>query len=969
MNPPLSRRSALRLGALAAVPAVTGAALPEAAAAASAPVPQDWIVRPFGLDQVELGEGLFAEKRDRILRYLRGYGGERGVLGGPDRMLYNFRANAGLANPPGVEPPGDWDDANGYLRGHFSGHYMSALAQAYASTGDKVFRRKLDHMVAVLGDCQDALAAAAALPTPRVEGRFGDGLRLTGSPLGHAEFVALPAGLVDGLAEATVAAWINLSEVDRSRLPDPSQDAAPLNNDVKIFDFGASADAHMYLSVRAGDATPFPRFAITTGGAVAEQRVTGTAPLPYGVWTHVAVTLGAGIGTLYVDGVAVASAPMTLRPADLGATMFNRLGRGQFPQVAVQYLAAVLDEFQVFGRALGAAEIAALAVDPDAVTDGLAAHYRFDDEPGAVVGDSSGNGRHAEVVGPGDGRRHPGFLAAYPETQFLRLEEFCTYGGNRGIWAPYYTCHKIMAGLLDAHRLAGSSRALDVAAKLGDWIASRLSPLPKDRLDRMWNIYIAGEYGGMNESLAQLHALRPDRPEYLETAARFDHTALLEPTVGGRDLLDGRHANQHIPQFAGYLRMFEEGADADYRTAAANFWDMVVPHRTYSHGGTGVGEMFRARDVVAGSLYQFPADPNHAETCPLYNMLKLSRNLFFHSADPKYMSFYEQGIFNQIPASRHDVDSVESPEVTYFVPVRPGRSREYGNVGTCCGGTGLENHTKYQDSIYFQSADGSAVYVNLYIASTVDWRARGLRIEQRTRHPFEGSSRLTVRGRGRFDLKLRIPAWADRFSVRVNGSAWDLDAVPGEYVTVSRTWRDGDRVDVSMPLRFHISCAVDDPGVQSVFFGPTLLAVQHGPVGDDLATGLLPFGLYRHLKRDGDLARAFRPGDRPLHFTSGGLAFAPFHRAGEAPYHLYLRRDEPSIVFGPLDSGVPNRAGADRSTFLDAVWWAAPFPTHQRFLRHVERVVDDWSAAGLLTAAERADVLSTADRARDHLTP
>ena len=172
-----------------------------------------------------------------------------------------------------------------------------------------------------------------------------------------------------------------------------------------------------------------------------------------------------------------------------------------------------------------------------------------------------------------------------------------------------------------------------------------------------------------------------------------------------------------------------------------------------------------------------------------------------------------------------------------------------------------------------------------------------------------------------------------------------------------------------MPLRFHIAGTNDDPGVQSVFYGPTLLAVQHGPVGDDLATGLLPFGLYRHLKRDGDLARAFRPGDRPLHFTSGGLTFAPFHRANEAPYHLYLRRSEPGIVFGPLDSGVPNRADAEGRTFLDALWRAAPFPTHQRFMRHAERVAGDWSAAGLLDAAERADVLSTADRARDHLTP
>ena len=125
------------------------------------------------------------------------------------------------------------------------------------------------------------------------------------------------------------------------------------------------------------------------------------------------------------------------------------------------------------------------------------------------------------------------------------------------------------------------------------------------------------------------------------------------------------------------------------------------------------------------SLFQ---DRNHAETCPLYNMLKLSRNLFFHEPDPKYMNYYELGLFNQIVASRRDSDSVDSPEVTYFVPVQPGQRRSYGNVGTCCGGTGMENHTKYQDSIYFRSVDDTTVYVNLYIASTLDWSEKGFRI-------------------------------------------------------------------------------------------------------------------------------------------------------------------------------------------------------------------------------------------------
>src|SRR6185295_17372573 len=226
--------------------------------------------------------------------------------------------------------------------------------------------------------------------------------------------------------------------------------------------------------------------------------------------------------------------------------------------------------------------------------------------------------------------------------------------------------------------------------------------------------YIAGEYGGMNESLAQLHALRPEKQEYLAAARRFDNTVVYNAIVRNEDILDGRHANQHIPQFTGYLRVFEESSAPGYMTAAKNFWDMVVPHRIYSHGGMGVGEILRKRDVIAGSLYQMPNENNHAETCAVYNMLKLSRNLFFHNPDPKYMNYYEQAVGNQILGSRRDIDSTANPQVTYFIPVRPGQRRSYGNVGTCCGGTGLENHTKYQDSIYFRSADGAALFVNLY---------------------------------------------------------------------------------------------------------------------------------------------------------------------------------------------------------------------------------------------------------------
>ena len=940
-------------------------------------------VQPFGLSQVSLGEGLFREKRDRMLNYARNYGGENDVFAGPDRMLSNFRANAGL-DTRGAQPPGSWDNATGYLRGHYSGHFMSLLAQAYAGSSDEIFKRKLDYMVAALGECQEALAAAARRPTPRAPGRFGQALRLTGSPLGAAEHVSLPEGIVGGLNDFTIAVWVNPSVYERRDLPDAKANADPaaLNNAAAIFDFGNPNPAfaeppqsRMFLTVRVSDKSPVPGFAMTTAGNEGEQRIEGASPLPAGQWTHIAVTRSGNTGTLYVNGSVAGTNPnMTLRPADLGVTTGNWIGRCQFPQRNVSYLNAAIDEFQIYDRALSVAELRSLMDSPGGTPGGgNVAWYRFDETGGRQALDSSGRGRHGSIIGPNDGQRHPGFLSAYPETPFIRLEEFATYGGNQGIWAPYYTLHKIIAGLLDAHLLAGNAQALDIAAKIGDWVYSRLAPLRQEQLDRMWNTYIAGEYGGINESLAQLQSLRPGRGEYLAAATRFDNTSVFGATVRDEDILDGRHANQHVPQFTGYLRIFEQNGDSRYFTAARNFWNMVVPHRIYSHGGMGVGEMFRRRGVIAGSLYQFPNDNNHAETCPLYNMLKLSRNLFFHDPDPRYMHYYEQGLCNQILASRRDVDSADSPQVTYFVPVRPGQRRTYGNVGTCCGGTGMENHTKYQDSIYFRSLDGSALYVNLYADSTLRWPERGFTVTQATKFPTEGASRITVDGSGPLEIKLRVPAWVGRgYTVRINGIVQGIAASPGTYVTLSRQWRPGDTIDISMAFRFRVERALDNPAVQSIFYGPILMAVQGGAVENSLESGLMNFSFYRYFKLDGDLAPAMTPAGRPLHFTTNGQMLAPFYIAdpgpsATSPYHLYIRRHEPSIVFGSIDSGVANRSGDDGFTFLDLVWNEAPFASHAQLLAVTDRISLDWRSRGLLTERDRVAIREAAERARAEL--
>jgi DUF1680 family protein len=973
----------------------TGKELAEASAAAQA----GWVIRPFPLDQVRLGPGVFREKRDRMLNYARNYGGEADIFAGPDRMLSIFRANAGL-DTKGAEPVGSWENATGYLRGHYAGHFMSMLAQAYAGTGDRVYKMKLDHMVAALAECQAALANAARRPTPRVPGRHGSALRFSGSPIGEAEHVRLPSGIIGGLSDFTIALWVKPSVYDRNAVSDSRGNPIELTNGSAIFSFGSPNPeyaeeplAHMYLTVRVSDEKPVPRFAITTSGEEGEQRLDGVEPLPTDEWTHLALTRAGNTATLFIDGAPVATnTAMTLGPADLGTASACWLGRHQFPQRTVSYLNASLDEFQIFGKALGEEEVRSLIESPGgSAGGGEVVWYRFDEDGGAVALDSSGNGRDATVFAPTDGRRHPGFLSAYPETQFIRLEEFARYGGSRGIWAPYYTLHKIMAGLIDAHVHAGNEEALDILTGIGDWVHSRLAPLRQEQLDRMWDIYIAGEYGGMNESLAFLHTLRPDRGEYLEAARRFDNRNILPPTAANQDVLNGRHANQHIPQFTGYLRIYERDHQEAYFAAARNFWAMVVRHRTYSHGGVGVGEMLRDRDVIAGSLFE---DRNHAETCPLYNMLKLSRNLFFHEADPKYMDYYEVGLFNQMLGSRRDMDSADSPQVTYFVPVQPGQRRSYGNVGTCCGGTGMESHTKYQDSIYFRSVADSALIVNLFISSTLRWPEKGFTVTQESRFPENGASTLTVEGSGLLDIRLRVPYWVRKgFFVSINGELQSLEAIPGTYLNLTRRWSPGDRIEIDMPFSFRMEGAIDDPAIQSVYYGPVLLAAQADPVGQDPESGFLDVSLYPHLKLDGDLAGAFSPADRPLHFTLNGLNMAPFFVADPVeeggappegtqsgqlrgrgrrgpptqPYHIYLRRREPSVAFGSVDSGVPNAVGPHGATFLDTVWGEAPFPSHRDFLSSVERVAADWTAGGAFTPAQAGAVLEAALRAEEDL--
>lgn len=825
MAPHLSRRFLLQSAALAAAAPALAYAASGRAAAATLPAPAAWTLRPFELKDVKLGQGVFAAKRQLMLDHGRGYD--------VDRLLQVFRANAGLSTR-GAVAPGGWEgldgEANGNLRGHYTGHFLTMLAQAYGSTGEQVYADKVRAMVGALTEVRAALRIAPAVLS--VSGRFGTGAE---NVRGSYQYVDLPAAVLGGASAITLSAWVK-----------PTHNA----NWTRVFDFGNDTTRYMYLAAR--NATGVPRFAITTGGPGGEQGINGTAALPLNQWSHLAVTLSGSTGTLYVNGTPVAqNTSMTLSPAALGTLANNWLGRSNYPTDPV--FAGAFDEFNVWSRALTAAEITALQTSSaasSAAGRGNLASYAFDETTGGTFADASGRGLTATLRRTWGGPSHPGFLAAYPETQFIALESM-TSGDYTKVWAPYYTAHKILRGLLDAYLHVDDARALDLASGLCDWMYSRLSKLPDATLQRMWGIFSSGEFGGIVEAICDLHALT-GKAEHLALARLFDLDKLIDACAANTDTLDGLHANQHIPIFTGLLRLYDATGEQRYLSAAKNFWGMVVPVRMYGIGGTSTAEFWKARGVVAGTI----SDTN-AESCCAYNMLKLSRMLFFHEQDPKYLDYYERALYNQVLGSKQDKADAEKPLVTYFIGLTPGHVRDYTpkQGTTCCEGTGMESATKYQDSVYFKAADGGALYVNLYSPTTLNWSEKGVTVTQTTDYPREQGSTITIGGgSAAFALRLRVPSWATAgFRVTVNGGAVSGTPVAGSYFTVSRTWRGGDVVRVSVPFRLRVEKALDDPSLQTLFYGPVNLVARNA------GTSFLPFGLYRNAALSGDLLPTLTP--------------------------------------------------------------------------------------------------------------
>jgi uncharacterized protein len=483
-----------------------------------------------------------------------------------------------------------------------------------------------------------------------------------------------------------------------------------------------------------------------------------------------------------------------------------------------------------------------------------------------------------------------GFISGYPPDQFIMLEKGATYGTqDTQIWAPYYTLHKILAGLLDSYEVAGNKKALEIARGMGAWTYARLKVLPPETRTKMWGTYIAGEYGGMNEVMARLFRLTGDK-QFIECARLFDNTNFFYGNAAHEhglaknvDTIRGRHANQHIPQITGALETFRNTNEMPYYLIASNFWEMVNQGYMYSIGGA-------AGARVPNNAECFIAQPNtlwengfanggQNETCATYNLLKLDRQLFMYDQTAKYMDHYEQAIYNHILASVAE----EDPGNTYHVPLNPGAQKRFGNAKmngfTCCNGTALESNTKLQDSIYFRSADNRALYVNLFVPSTLHWTERKVVVQQMTDFPYADTTRLVVKGAGQFDIKVRVPAWATRgFFVKVNGRDQQVAAKPGSYVSVGRNWRANDTIELRMPFHFYLDPLMDQPNVASIFYGPVLLAAEEsGPRTD-----------WRQVTLDGsDIGKSITGDPATLRFSLGGVQLKPFYES-YGRYSVYM---------------------------------------------------------------------------------
>ena len=406
-----------------------------------------------------------------------------------------------------------------------------------------------------------------------------------------------------------------------------------------------------------------------------------------------------------------------------------------------------------------------------------------------------------------------GYVSAFPSELFVRLDK------REKVWAPFYTLHKIMAGLLDMNILAGNQQAMDVLLKLAAWVDAWTA----DKSEEHMQDILKTEYGGMSEVLYNL-AAATGNDRWAQTGDRFVKKAFFTPLAMRRDELKGLHANTHMPQVLGAARRYELSSDHRFGDVSEFFFETIAEGRTYATGGSANTEGWLTQPNHLS--LEMKVSSHHQECCCAYNMMKLSRHLYGWSGDTRLVEYYERNLVN------HRLGAIEPKTglTTYFLSMSPGAWKTTcteDETFWCCTGSAVEEYAKLNDTIYFH--DEEALYVNLYFASEVHWKERGIRLLQETRFPEDGHTILTVHAtpESAWTMHLRIPAWTTTASaVAINGKPVGVAGTPGSYMTIERVWKAGDRVELTMPMRLTAEPLRDDSTQQAFLYGPLVLAGQ-----------------------------------------------------------------------------------------------------------------------------------------------
>jgi DUF1680 family protein len=411
-----------------------------------------------------------------------------------------------------------------------------------------------------------------------------------------------------------------------------------------------------------------------------------------------------------------------------------------------------------------------------------------------------------------------GYVSAFPSEHFDRLDRL------QKVWAPFYVIHKIMAGLLDMKTQAGNDQAFDALLKLAAWVDAWTASKTEEHMQEILN----NEYGGMNEVLYNLAAVTSD-DRWARTGDRFTKKVFFTPLAMRRDELKGQHMNTHVPQVIGAARRYELSSDYRFADVARFFFETVSESRTYATGGSSNNEHWLTDpNHLAIEMH---INSHHQECCCAYNMMKLARHLYAWDGDPRLIDYYERNLVNH----RLGAIEPETGHTTYFLSLAPGAWKTLCTEDAtfwCCTGTAVEEFAKLNDTIY--AHDDDSLFVNLYFASTVNWQERGVRLKQTTNFPESERSELTIEKTPAkaWTLRLRIPAWttAENF-VAINGKRLEAAGTPGSYLTLTRVWKAGDRVELTMPMRLTAEPLADDRAQQAFLYGPLVLAGQFPKTG------------------------------------------------------------------------------------------------------------------------------------------